>query len=301
VGKLSKKKTVEPMKVCSKCKKDKKLIEYYMSSSTLIHSDGCISICKQCLWKLIDFEDKASLLKILAEINRPFLQDMYVSARNSDRQNKTGEYMRLLGMKQNRELTFRDSILGEEEDIQIKRVETDVKLISDRTDDEVKEIIGFWGNGYSMDDYLFLQKEYETLLNSYESDSYAIQMLFQEVSHQRLSIKHKREKGEGVDKELKTLQDLLTSSNIKPVQETGAQATEQQTFGTLIKKFEEERPIPEPDEEWKDVNGIRKYIDVWFKGHLMRMLGKENDTENEYKEEVEQYTVKPPTYEGDDL
>lgn len=272
-----------------------------MSATTLIHSDNCVPVCKACLWKLVDFDDKKTLIEVLQEINRPFLIEYYMSAKNNEeRENKTGEYMRLLGMKQNRNLTFKDSILGEEEDIQIKRVETDPELLSDFSDDEVKEIIDFWGNGYSMDDYRFLQNEYETLLNSYEADSYATQILFQDVAHQRLSIKHKREKGEAVDKELKTLQDLLTSANIKPVQETGAQATEQQTFGTLIKKFEEDRPIPDPDPEWKDINGIRKYIDVWFKGHLMRMLGKENETQKEYEDEVDKYTVRPPSYEGDE-
>lgn len=285
-------------KVCSKCLKAKKKNEYYMSSSDYLYADRKLGICKSCIWKLVDFDNKQSLIKMLREINKPFLQDMYLSAKNSNRENKTGEYMRLIGMRQNRDLDFQDSNFGEDENEQIKRVENVVT--SEKTDDELKELIKTWGNGYSKEEYLYLQNEYETLLNSYESDSYVTQMLFQEAAQQRLTIKQNREKGQTVDKDLKTLQDLLGSANIKPTQETGANATEQQTFGTLIKKFEDEHPIPEPNPEWDDVDGIKKYIDVFFKGHLMRMLGKKNDKQKDYDEEIDKYTVYPPTYEVDD-
>ena len=31
--------------------------------------------------------------------------------------------------------------------------------------------------------------------------------------------------------------------------------------------------MPEPDEAWQDVDGIRRYINVWFLGHLCKMMG----------------------------
>ena len=48
------------------------------------------------------------------------------------------------------------------------------------------------------------------------------------------------------------------------------------TFGQLIDKWEQEKPIPEPDEEFKDVDKIGLYIDVFFKGHLSKMMGLKN-------------------------
>ena len=73
-----------------------------------------------------------------------------------------------------------------------------------------------------------------------------------------------------------TFQSLLGSANLKPVQNNDNALADSQSFGTLIKKFEEEKPIPEPDPEWKDVDGIVKYITVYFLGHLCKMIGIKN-------------------------
>lgn len=40
-----------------------------------------------------------------------------------------------------------------------------------------------------------------------------------------------------------------------------------------IKKVEDEEPIAEVDEEFKDVDGIANYIYKWFTGHLKKMIG----------------------------
>lgn len=288
-------------KVCSKCKKSKKLkTDYYISASDLIHSDGRLGVCRQCLWNIIDFDNKSSLIIAMRSIDRPFLIEMYNVARDSKKKNKSGEYMRLLGMKQNRYLTYADSDFGEDGEEALKKV-SDYKYDEiGFTEDEMEQLIQFWGRGFTLEEYEFLQTEYETFLNAYEADSYTMQILFQEAAQQRLTIKQKREKGESVDKDVDTLQKIFTSANIKPNQETGANATDQATFGTLIKKFEDERPVDEVDPEWKSSKKIRKYIDIFFKGHLSKMLGLENDTQEEYDKEMGKYTVTPPSYEGDE-
>lgn len=287
-------------KVCSKCLTDKKTSDYYMTANTLINVDQRLSICKQCFWDIVDFKNKSSLIEALRTIDRPYLNEMYLSAKKSERKNLTGEYMRLLGMKQNLGKRYVDSEFGEDSEEMIKKASDFQHEEIGFTQEEMEQLIQFWGRGFSLEEYEFLQTEYETFLNAYEADSYTMQVLFQEAAHQRLTIKQNREKGIAVDKDLKTLQDIFTSANIKPIQETGANATEQATFGTMIKKFEDERPIPEPDPEWKDVNKIKKYIDVFFKGHLSRMLGLENDTQSTYEKETSKYTVTPPNYDGDD-
>ena len=64
--------------------------------------------------------------------------------------------------------------------------------------------------------------------------------------------------------------------------------------------IEEEEPIPEADEEFQDVDGIRKYISVWFFGHLCKMLGVENKYSYLYDQEIERLKVERPEYEGED-
>ena len=78
---------------------------------------------------------------------------------------------------------------------------------------------------------------------------------------------------------------------LKPIQESAAQSAEFNTIGTWIKKFEQEEPFPEPDEELKDVDGFKRYIRVWFLGHLCKILGIDNEYSQEYDEELIKYTI----------
>ena len=94
-------------------------------------------------------------------------------------------------------------------------------------------------------------------------------------------------------------QNLLGSANIKPNQTNENALADQNTFGTLIQKWETEKPIPEPDPEWKDVDGILKYISTWFLGHLCKMMGVKNSYSKLYENEMKKYKVEKPQYEDD--
>lgn len=104
----------------------------------------------------------------------------------------------------------------------------------------------------------------------------------------------------GVTDAMKTFQDLLGSANLKPSQNAGGVLDGQNTFGTLLKKLEDTRPVSEPKEEWKDVDGIRDYMETWFLGHLCNLTHVKNDAEEKYLREMQKYTVKPPEYDVDD-
>jgi len=118
-----------------------------------------------------------------------------------------------------------------------------------------------------------------------------MELLVQEICYQQLNIKKNRERGNNVSKELKDLQDLMNSAALKPIQESATMAADVNTLGTWIKKFENEKPIPEPDPEFQDVDGIKKYIRVWFLGHFCKMLGINNVYAKEYEEELRKYSV----------
>lgn len=167
-----------------------------------------------------------------------------------------------------------------------------------------EEIIKFWGKT-SKEELEFLESEWTNLTSRFECDSYTTEMLFQEIALTRLDIRTKRANGINVDKELKTLQDLLGSANIKPVQDSANGVGEQMTFGTLIKKYENTKPIPEPEDEFKDPDGIIKYISIWFFGHLCKILGINNDYSKMYEEEMQKYRVELDedeyTEEDDDM
>ena len=116
----------------------------------------------------------------------------------------------------------------------------------------------------------------------------------------QLNIQKAQQGGGKVTEAMKAFQDLLASCNLQPRQNTNDDITDQNTFGTLIKQFEQERPLPKAEPEWEDVDGIKKYIDTFFFGHLCHVVDIKNDNEEQYRKAMEQYTVKPPAYDGDD-
>ena len=87
---------------------------------------------------------------------------------------------------------------------------------------------------------------------------------------------------------------------MQPKQNAGDTTADNQTFGTLIDKWENERPLPEIDEELKDVDKIGLYIDTFFKGHTCKMLDKKNAFSNLYSSMMKKFTVNKPEYESDE-
>ena len=67
-----------------------------------------------------------------------------------------------------------------------------------------------------------------------------------------------------------------------------------------IRKWENTKPIPEPDPELKDVDGIVRYITVWFLGHLCKMLGIKNTYCKLYEDEIAKMRIERPEYEDED-
>ncbi|MGM7720504.1 hypothetical protein [Metabacillus sp. Hm71] len=274
-------------KVCLKCTKEKSKTEFYQSYSEW-HGDGKIPYCKTCLKEKLNEENETTIKEILRVIDRPYKKDAWQTALSNDKET-LGIYLKDLALNYKYE-NYDNSDFHKDNNVgsTLSEFSNEEQNISQ---EDIDYMMKFWGRGFNLNDYIWLQNEFEDFINRYECDSKGMELLIKQICLTELDIEKRRENGEKVDQQLKTLQDLLGSSNLKPVQETGANAVEQESFGTLIKKFENEKPVPEPDEKWKDVDGIGKYIKVWFLGHLARMVGLENPYQKEYDEEVKKYKI----------
>ena len=158
-------------------------------------------------------------------------------------------------------------------------------------------MIRTWGKGFTPDQYQFLEEEYKDWTTKNVCKTKAQEELFRNIVLAQLDVRIARQSGGDVSKAQKALQDLMNSANILPKQNSDNILADTQTFGTLLKKFEETRPLPEPDPAWRDVDGIRRYVDTWFYGHLSKALGIKNDNAAQYAEEVSKYTVDRPSDE----
>lgn len=85
----------------------------------------------------------------------------------------------------------------------------------------------------------------------------------------------------------KQYQDTLSSANLKPIQAENADKAMEKPLGLLIEMFENEEPAP----EWKDMNKIVKLFNIYFLGHLCKMLNIKNCYSQSYEEEMQKYRV----------
>lgn len=164
-----------------------------------------------------------------------------------------------------------------------------------------QDTIMFFGFGYSDEEYQYLENEYKSWTTRHECQTKAQEELFKGLCIAQLMIRRAQQSGtsrEYVDA-TKAFQDLLAAANLKPSQTNDNALVDQNTFGTLIKKIENERPICEPLPEWKDVDGIKRYIDTYFLGHMAKLVHVKNDCADMYEAEMAKYTVTPPQYDGD--
>lgn len=284
---------------CHKCNEFHTLTSFYSDKR---YASGLYPDCKQSLLEEATDYDKSTktykdnkekTIKVFKKLDIPFIDSLYKSALVST-QIEEGEkirqtaYQHLLTMvkslPQYKTLHFENSEFDDDDEI--------VELQNKRT--ARKEIKRLFGSGFTEADYVYLQDQYDDWRARTQVDSKSQETYVMQICLQLLDIDKDRKAGKDVTNKLKALDTLMNAANLQPKQNVSNAATDSLSFGQLIEKFENEKPIPEPDPEFKDVNGIGKLLRVYFAGHLSKALGLKNCYSQEYEEEIAQYTVEPP-------
>lgn len=185
-------------------------------------------------------------------------------------------------------LTFSDSVFSDENS-EIMQLTTKRK--------PRREIIKLFGSGFTTEDYLYLQDQYDDWCARTEVDSKSQQTYIVRICFKLLDIYKAQKSGKDTEKLDRSLNDLLAAANLQPRQNVGNASTDTLTFSQLIARWELEKPIPTPDPDLCDVSNIGKKIRVWFGGWLANALGLDVPQSQEYLEEVEKYTVTKPKLE----
>lgn len=265
---------------------------------------GLYPLCKKQLLDMatdydktnkVHIDNREKTIKVFQMLDIPFIDSVYQTALQSTQEavgekNRTTAYQQVLtltkSLPQYKGMTFVDSDFGD---------------IGNPDDEQLskrkprKEIIKLFGSGFSNEDYLYLQDQYDDWCARTQVDSKSQQTYVVQICSQLLDIYKDRKSNKDVTNKLKSLDTLMNSANLQPKQNVDNSASDSLTFGQLIEKWENEKPIPEPSEEFKDVDGIGKYIRVWFTGWLSKALGlKANVFTQEYDEEIAKYVVEKP-------
>lgn len=265
---------------------------------------GKFPICKRCTMKMVEQrknkndepnETKESVQEVLHMMDLPYIDSFYEDcckgawdeAKERNRSSPFATYNTAIrSLPQWRGMHWKDSEFGAEGSAE----EDQLSKRKPR-----KEIIKLFGNGFNNEDYLYLQDQYDDWCARTQVDSKSQQTYVAQICMQLLDIYKDRKANRDVTKKLDALDKLMNGAKLQPKQNVDNAATDSLTFSQMIEKWENEKPIPEPSEEFKDVDGIGKYIRVWFTGWLSKAFGlKANVFTKEFDEEIAKYTVEKP-------
>lgn len=165
-----------------------------------------------------------------------------------------------------------------------------------------EETVRYWGTGFVPKVYIELEERRDYWMSQFPKGTVldpGEEALLRQICILEININKDLTAGNPIEKGISALNTLLGSMNIKPSQKKEAEDNAV-PFGCEIAKFEEENPIPEPDPEFEDVDGIRKKIMAWFLGPLCKTVGVKNKYNKYFDEEIKKYTVEKPEYDDED-
>ena len=308
-------KTTKVKFACFYCGKEYVETNFYKSNSNFYSNIGKIPYCKQCIEKLYQeyfakYTNEGCLTPEKKEVQRLcmifdiyYKDDIFYAAIEDATKRKLnisamGAYMKMIQLQQyNRNKESYENTITEAEQESFAMASISDLSTETTVDQKTRD---FFGIGFVDEDYKFLEREYKDWTARHECNTKAQEEVFKRICFKQLEILKATRRGEDTKNLDATFQNYLDTAKLQPKQNAGETTSENQTFGTLIDKWENERPLPEIDEELKDVDKIALYIDTFFKGHTCKMLDKKNAFSNLYSSTMKKFTVNKPEYESDE-
>lgn len=302
---------------CMACNEEYGIKEFYTSDSDLFLATGRIPYCRSCLEKFYNnYLDKYKKLSYpnperkaierLCMVLNLYYSDKIFDAAEKKKEERLdtpllASYFQIVKLIQYRKKDYDSTIYekykssGGESDGITMRSDSDAEY-----EGNVAIATEIFGSGYSNEDYVFLYKEYCDWTARHECETKAQEEVFKQICLTQLQLHKTTVLGKETKDLQATFQKLLDTAKLQPKQNAGSSESDAQTLGTLIDKWENTRPLPEIDEELKDVDKIGLYIDVFFRGHLAKMMGLKNGLSSLYEKFMKKYTVNKPEYDSDE-
>lgn len=296
---------------CLNCRKEYAESNFYSSNSKFYKGTGKVPYCKKCIKEFYNhyynkykeenyvFPEKKAIKRLCMALDIYYGEEVFTSAlgeiEKTPAMSVDAAYMKVAHLRQNSKYTYDETFKRDEKD---GVTESYVDLKQEMDIDE--DVVLFFGSGFSEDDYKYLKREYDDWVARHECKTKAQEEVFKRLCFKQLEILKATRLGEDTKDLDATFQKLLETAKLQPRQNSGDTTADNQTFGTLIDKWENERPLPEIDEELRDVDKIAWYFDIFFKGHLSKMMGLKNGLSNAYNKFMKKYTVEKPEYDDDE-
>ena len=253
-------------KTCIICGNDYAESSFYSHRNQLINDR--LGFCKKCVVKNIDLEDMDTLMNILRTMNIPYLKEFWKMANNASTET-VGTYLKNLNsLKQNKDLRFVDSddVSGKTNKAELIDIDEDFEVTN--------KIIKRWGRNLEVEDYIFLEEEYENLGGN-EAETTIQERLFKNMARTQWMANKALEENDTnrYEKMMKTLSTQMNDANIKPVQVKSASENGQiASWSEWVKHIEEDEPITENSSEYEP-KYIKDYVQRFFVTQVKRVFG----------------------------
>ena len=279
----------------------------------MFYNNEKIPYCKQCIEKFYqqlyekyvndgcEYPEQKAIKRLCMFLDIYYTEKVYNAAMQKVKESSNdispmAQYLRVIQLYQyNQEKQTYETTISEAEKKKFADTFNNVPNI-----DIDEKVIEFFGKGFSDEDYEYLNREYQDWTARHECNTKAQEEVFKRICFKQLEILKATRCGEDTKNLDDTFQKLLDTAKLQPKQNSNEAMSDAQTFGTLIDKWENTRPLPEIDEELRDVDKIGAYLDVFFKGHLAKMMGLKNGYSRLYSKYMKKYTVEKPEYESDE-
>lgn len=288
---------------CVKCEAEKKKGNYYKSPSPL--HNGNIPYCKPCIRSLVDTSDIESVKNTLRMIDRPFINHLWDSSMEESINNNRelfGVYMKNVGMSQYRSLTWKDSILGDRNNIKPESGTAEEIKPSNHAQYDLESLKEKYGYGYPDNEYLLFEKKFQQLRPSFQLVTTMHEECLREYCVNK--VKETLAKARGDFKEAKDwasmAKDTAEAGKLKPSQMSKADLSQGlDGFGQLARMVEEkiemQQVLP------KFISRPKDNVDVtlWLYINYIRDL--KGLPEAEYKEIWDFYNARYEDYMSQSL
>lgn len=293
-------------KTCCCCNNHYELTNFHKSPSKFFN--GYLPICCDCLekkfkeycdeYQKIDSNYEVKAIQRVCMAFDIFYSDKLFEAAKKRQISKSHDkfivaYLKSTDLRQYKDKTYDNTLIGVSKNQNKKLTIDSNNVISQST-------VERFGYGFPDEDYRFLQKEYDDWTTRHECNTKSQEEVFKNLCFDQLALYKARING-GETKDLQaTFNKDLEAANLQPKQNAKETVSDTQTFGTLIDKWENTKPLPEIDEELKDVDKIGLLISVFFTGHISKVLKLKSSLITLYNKWIGKYTVKKPEYDTDD-
>jgi len=286
------------------------------------------TVCKKCVEEMFQFyvtalgDYRAAMRRICMKFDIYWSDKMYVAAYKSfsagGSRSFPNTYTSKLNLMHVQDKTF-DDTLDEEKWLGASAKVDDLAQELGESGDDVNvpdDIIDFWGSGLAPSFYFELERRLKYWCGDRDRSELDVgeMAVIKQICILEATINRDAADGKPIEKSVNALNNLLGSANLKPIQKKADEAKaaekaaeakaaselERTPFGVWIKRWEDSEPVPEPDPELQDVDGIVRYISIWFLGHLCKMLGIKNTYCKLYEDEIAKMRVDRPEYEEED-